>query len=87
MIAYAAETFPLLSQIQTSIINPLILLGLAAAVLVFLYGLFEMLRGINQPAQVEKGTQHIIWGVIGLAIMVSVFGFINLICSTIGAQC
>jgi len=31
------------------------------------------------------GKQHMIWGIIGMAIMVSVFGIINLIMSTIGA--
>ena len=82
--AYAA-TIPLLEGIKQQIVNPLIGLLFAVALLYFLWGVSQFIYNSADEQGREKGKQHILWGLIGLLIMVSVFGIINLICRTVGA--
>ena len=65
------------------ILNPLIRLMFAVAIVVFLWGIIEYIRGAGSPDSREQGTRHIIWGLVGLFIMVGVFGIINLFKDTI----
>lgn len=83
MTVYAAEAIPLLSAIKTEIFNPLILLVFGAALIMFLIGVLEMVWGVDNPEKVRTGKQHIIWGIIGMTIMLSAFGIINLVCGTL----
>ena len=78
-------TIPLLESIKKYIINPFIGLLFVWALLVFLWGMVEYLRGAASPTERESGARHMIYGVIGLVIMASVFGIMNIICITI--QC
>jgi len=77
----------LIHGINQYIINPIIVFMFAAAILVFLYGLFEYFfsRDISSDAR-TTGRNHIMAGVIGMFIMVSVFGIINVVINTIGAD-
>lgn len=80
------SAYKLIHAINQYILNPIIVLMFAVAVLVFLYGLFEyFLHGDSSDSR-ETGTKHMMSGVIGLFIMVSVFGIINLLINTIGAN-
>ncbi len=65
------------------IINPLIRLLFAVALVVFLWGIIEYIRGAGSSDSREQGTRHIIWGLVGLFIMVSVYGIITLFKNTI----
>ncbi len=51
------------------------------AFVVFIYGIVEFLGGKEEASKMEDGKRHMIWGVVGIAIMLSVFGIINLIIS------
>ncbi len=75
------NTDNLLSKINTQIINPLIGLMIAIAVVFFLYGVLEFIMGADNAEKKETGKQHMIWGIIGLFIMVAVFGIMNLLAS------
>ena len=79
---YAATGIPLLDKIQENILNPVITLLFSAAVVWFLYGVFEFVRGQGSDEARKTGAQHILWGVIGMAIMISAYGIINIICGT-----
>jgi len=81
-VAHAASSIPLLDNIEANILNPLISLLFAVALLYFLYGVFELIKGREDPDAHDKGGQHILWGVIGMAIMVSAYGIIHIICGT-----
>ena len=72
-----------LTNIINNIVNPAVNLIFALAVVYFVYGVFEFIRDSKDPAARGTGGQHILWGSIGLAIMVSVFGIIRLIQETI----
>lgn len=74
----------LVSQINRYIINPLIVLGFAVAMVVFLWGVFEFIQAAGDPKAREKGRNHILWSLVGIAIMFSVFGIIRIVSNTVG---
>jgi hypothetical protein len=53
----------LIGKINKIIINPLIVLVFAIALVVFLYGLYEMLANGESEEERTKGKQHMLWGV------------------------
>ncbi|HYC83529.1 MAG TPA: hypothetical protein VEB60_03250 [Candidatus Paceibacterota bacterium] len=79
---YAAE-LSLLTAVRTEILQPIVGVLFAAAVLIFFWGVVEFIAGAENPKARDLGKQHMIWGVVGLFIMVSVNGILNLICDTI----
>ncbi len=50
----------------------------ALATLMFLYGVVEFLSGAQEEAKREKGKSFMIWGIVGLAVMVSVWGIVKI---------
>lgn len=74
----------LLSKVITQIAQPIEYLLFAVAIIYFLYGVFQFIQHADSPEGREEGQKHIIWGLVGLFIMVSAVGIINIIISTIG---
>ena len=77
----------LLNNFIELIINPLIALIFAAGFLLFLWGLVQFLRALNDDARGmrhEEGQQHMIWGILGLVIMLSVGGILAILSNTFG---
>ncbi len=75
----------LVTKIQAVIIQPIIIFLFALALVVFLFGVTEYILGSDNPEQRSKGVQHIMWGIIGLAIMTMAYGILTVIKNTIGA--
>jgi len=75
----------LLSKISTQIINPLIVLLFSAALIYFILGVIEYVIKADSDEQRTQGREHMKWGMIGMFIMVAVYGIIALIKNTIGA--
>lgn len=73
-------------KINQVIINPIIMLLFAVAVLIFLYGVFEYMRNSDSEDGRTQGQRHMLSGVFGLFIMISVFGIIHFILNTIGVS-
>ncbi len=84
--AYAA-TNPvidgIIAKLATQILNPLIALAFAVATVVLFWGLFQLIKGGDDPDARKLGHQHILWGIVGMAIMVSAYGILNFIFSTL----
>lgn len=76
----------LIANIKAEILNPIIILAFAVALLVFLYGVFKLIRSQASAEGLKTGGNHILWGLIGMAIMASAWGLINLICETISCK-
>ncbi len=76
----------LLMQAYDVILRPISLLLFAVAFVYFIWGLVEFIRDAEGDKGRETGKRNIIWGIVGMVIMVSVFGIINLIIGTIGAE-
>lgn len=85
LVAYAAE-IPYLSKINQEIVAPTLRVLFVAALVVFLWGIFQYVRQSDNDAQRSIGRQHIMWGLVGLFIMFGVYGILNLICNTIGCN-
>lgn len=71
-------------KLETFIINPLIAVIFVAAIVIFLWGLIEFLFAYNLDEEKRKnGKRHMLWGIIGIFIMVAIEGIIGLICNTV----
>ena len=87
LIANAAETGTglspqteaLIGRIGDQILNPIAGLLIALGVLMFVYGLIEFIAGADNEDKRNIGKRHMVWGVVGLFIMVSVFGIMWII--------
>ena len=72
----------LLNRLVDYVINPAILVIFAFGFFLFVWGLIEFLWNLRGGEVQNDGKQHMIWGIVGMLIMVSVFGIISLIDST-----
>jgi hypothetical protein len=81
-IAYAAESVDgLIANISKHIINPFIGFLFVLATVYFLGGIVRYYFAGN-PTDRAKGHRHILGGLIGMFIMVSVFGIMQVIIGT-----
>lgn len=69
----------LIKKISTEILNPVIGLMIAIAFAVFLWGIIEFIANADNEQKRADGKRHIIWGLVGLFIMVAVAGIIVVI--------
>ncbi len=83
-IAYAQEPIALLENINRLIVNPLISVLIALALVFFMIGAVEFILGADSEEKRKIGLRHITWGLFGLFVMVAAFGILNIICQTIG---
>jgi len=74
-----------MANLYTYIFNPFLYLFMGLAVVVFLWGVIRFIVGGADEEAVTTGKRHMIWGIVGLFIIVSVWGIMNLICRTVGA--
>lgn len=77
-----SKAYELLNKIVEVIVNPIIFLMFAVALVVFLWGVAEFVRNSNDSASQSKGKSHILWGLVGMAIMVSAFAIIRVALGT-----
>lgn len=73
----------MLNLFKTEIINPLILLLFGTAMIVFFWGVIQFIYYADNDSKRNEGKQHLLWGTIGLFIMVAVYGILNLVIDTI----
>ncbi len=80
MICFAAsQADTYIQNILDSIVNPIVKVMITVALVIFLWGVVEFIMGADNEEKRDAGKKHIIWGVIGLFIMVAVFGIMNLL--------
>lgn len=73
----------LLNAISVNIINPMIFALFAIAFVVFLWGLVQFLGSLDNEEARSTGVKHMIWGIIGMVIMISANGIITIINNTV----
>jgi hypothetical protein len=56
----------------------------ALALVMFIWGVVQFVINSDEEAKKEKGRQFMIWGIIGLTVMVSVWGLVGVLGSTFG---
>lgn len=72
------------ANLNAVIINPLIFLLFAAASVYFVYGLLQFVMNSSNDEAREKGKRHMVYGLVGLFIMVAVYGILNMLLGTFG---
>ncbi len=72
-------------KLSDAILNPLIFLMFAVAVVIFLWGIVEFIRNLDNEDGRKTGAQHMIWGIIGMAIMLSAYAIKSVIEGTVNA--
>lgn len=77
--AFSAAVTPVITQI----VNPIVELAFAVAVVVFAYGVFQLIWASEDGDQRTKGKYSVLFGLIGMFIMVSAWGIIRLISNTV----
>lgn len=60
-----------------TLISPLFSLFLGAAVVFFLWNLMGIIRKSGQPEELAKMKEQAVWGVIAIAVMVSMWGLVH----------
>lgn len=75
-----------IASVNDNILNPLIFLLFAVAMVVFLYGVVMFIANLDNESERGTGKKHMLFGIIGLAIMFSVWAFINIIVDTFGLE-
>ena len=73
-----------LSRFVQFIITPAVFLIFTAGLFLFLWGLVVFLYNLREGADYKQGLQHMIWGLVGMLIMMSVYGIIVLVSNTLG---
>ena len=74
----------LLNQINALILNPLITLAFAVALLYFFWGIVEFINSETADKGRETGRKKIMYGLLGMFIMFSAYGLIRLVLGTFG---
>lgn len=75
----------LLGKIATYILNPIIILGFVIATIFLFYGIAEMIWKSDSKDDTSK--KNVMYGIIGLFIMFSVYGILNMVLSTFDINC
>ncbi|MEK7669138.1 MAG: hypothetical protein AAB350_00905 [Patescibacteria group bacterium] len=76
----------LLGKIATYILNPLIILGFTVATIFLFYGIAEMIYK-SDSSDLGKNRSNVMYGVVGLFVMFSVYGILRLVLATFGITC
>ncbi|MBP6869017.1 MAG: hypothetical protein KBC16_02810 [Candidatus Pacebacteria bacterium] len=65
-----------------SVVIPVIF---AVAFLVFIWGVYRyFIAGAAQEEKRDEGKKFVLWGIIGFVVMISVWGIVNLLVTTLG---
>jgi hypothetical protein len=67
------------------IVDPAITLLFALAIVYFSFGVVKYIMNADSDEGRQTGSRHIMYSVIGIFIMISVWGIIRLLKNTIGA--
>ncbi len=90
MIAYASghieAATTLLKKIELHILFPLMSLMMTVAGLVFFWGAYQYVLHADEDAGRETGKTHMLYGIIGLLIMISAFTILKIATNTFGCD-
>lgn len=71
----------------TCIINKSVIpLIFALALAMFVWGVVQFVINSDEEAKKEKGKQFMLWGIIALTVMISVWGLVNILGDTFGVN-
>ncbi len=78
-IAKAATIESIVNYTIDNAVQPFIYFLVVLATIVFIWGVIEFIYGAQNETKRTEGQKHILWGIIGLSIMISVLGIMRVL--------
>jgi vacuolar-type H+-ATPase subunit I/STV1 len=78
-----SSVYRLIASIENLIINPFIGLLFAVALIMFLWGLAQFIINAGSEEGRTTGKKHMIWGIVGMFIMVGAYAIVNILSNTL----
>lgn len=75
----------IIQKFSDAILQPIIVLLFALAVLYFVWGLMKFIQNQDNSEEQDSGKRHMVYGVIGIAIMAGVQGILSAIKASVDA--
>jgi hypothetical protein len=72
----------LLERFVDVIIDPAILVIFTAGFFMFVWGLVQFIMDLDKGAHKKEGVNHMVWGLVGMFVMASVYGILSLLDNT-----
>jgi hypothetical protein len=79
-------TIGLMDTIVRNILNPAVQVLIAVAVVLFLFGIVKYITSGDDEAKRKEAKNYIIYGIVGLFVMVSVWGLVGILTGTFGTN-
>jgi uncharacterized membrane protein YdjX (TVP38/TMEM64 family) len=73
----------LIERISTQIFGPIVSLLFALATLYFLWGVAKFIMNVDNEQARSEGKSHMVWGIVGMFIMVAAFTIARIIGRTV----
>jgi heme A synthase len=84
LVAYAKTLDEAIFSVNKTIINPLIQFAFVIAFVVLLWGVFGLIRNADNPEKRKESQNYVIFGIIGLVIMLGVYAILTILTRTFG---
>lgn len=94
---FLSASFPLLAsaQFENDVVSPilenavraariLVALAFLLALFMFAWGIVKFISAAGDPEKIREAKQFLLWGVLGMAVLASVFGLITFLQSYFG---
>lgn len=85
MMAMAATINTALDQVKT-ILNLVIGLLFVLVTLYFIWGVVKYVMAAGDEGKIKDGKQHMLWGIIGMAVMAGAWGLARVLLDTFGVS-
>ena len=79
-----AQSIPAIIEKASAVLQMIISLLFVIATVVFLWGVVRFIASAADPAGREKSKGIMLWGIIGMAVMVAAWGLANLLITYFG---
>jgi hypothetical protein len=71
----------LISYFISCLLAPLVYLIIGLAIFIFIFGIFKMITS-ESPEEKQKGRDLMFWGIIGIFVMISLWGLVSILQNT-----
>lgn len=72
--ANAATVQEIIQKTMTQVVQPFVNFLIVLATAIFIWGVIEFIAGAENEKKRSDGKKHIVWGLVGLTIMVAATG-------------
>ncbi len=84
-VAHAASTLSAVIDALAGALGAFVSVGVGIALLVFVWGIVQFVLQAGNETQMIEGRKRMLWGVIALFVIVSIWGLVTILQSMVGA--